>query len=156
MATHDTDTYYLFGTLVRFVARSSETGGAYCLTDTLVAPGAGAPPNRHPGDDESFYVLDGTFDFTIEGATTSHGPGAFIRVPTGAVHAFRNTGTAPARLMVINVPGVIHDGFFSEVGTPMPRGTWKLPAGMGGKPDAAKLKELAEIAGRHGLELVMG
>src|SRR5687767_5684551 len=73
-----TDTYHLLGNLLRFHARSSDTGGAYCLVETLTAPGAGAPPNRHPSDDEAFFVLDGSFEFVIGDSTVAAGTGAFV------------------------------------------------------------------------------
>lgn len=153
MPDTSTDTYYLFGVLVRFLQRSRETGGAYCLAEALVAPGAGAPPNRHPGDDEAFYVLDGRFEFMIDGAVIAATAGSFVKVPTGAPHAFRNVGTEPARLLVLNTPGVVHDGFFSEVGEPMPPGTTTLPPPSDTPPD---IPRLVEIARRNGLELLIG
>ncbi|MBS7542569.1 cupin domain-containing protein [Ancylobacter oerskovii] len=153
MPDTSTDTYYLFGALVRFLQRSSQTGGAYCLAEALVAPGAGAPPNRHPGDDEAFYVLDGRFEFMIDGAMVPAGVGSFVKVPPGAPHAFRNVGTEPARLLVLNTPGRVHDGFFSEVGRPMPPGTATLPPPDGEVPD---IPRLVEIARRNGLELLVG
>lgn len=54
MAEMQTDTYYLLGNLLRFLASSEQTGGRYSLVESLTAPGAGAPPNRHAADDEAF------------------------------------------------------------------------------------------------------
>ena len=145
----ETDTYHLFGVVVRFLATNAETG-AYCLCEGLVAPGAGAPPNRHAGEDESFYVLDGTFDFIIDGAQQTAGPGTFVKIPDGAVHAFENTGSEPGRILIMNAPGLIHEAFFAEVGEPLPRGSWDFPAPQGA-PDIPKL---VEIAGRCGVEIL--
>jgi quercetin dioxygenase-like cupin family protein len=146
-----TDTYHLLGNLLRFHARSPDTGGAYCLVETLTAPGAGAPPNRHPSDDEAFYVLDGTFEFTIVGDTITASRGTFVKVPNGAVHAFKNVGAAPGRLLIINAPGKAHDGFFSEAGEPMPPGTRELPASS----EAPDIPRLLEIGRRNGLEFLL-
>ncbi|HZH25784.1 MAG TPA: cupin domain-containing protein [Azospirillaceae bacterium] len=151
MPTAQTDTYHLFGNLLRFLARSPDTGGAYCLVESLTAPGAGAPPNRHPGDDEAFYVLDGTFEFTVDGRTVVAGSGSFVQVPNGAVHAFRNAGPAPGRLLIINTPGRVHDGFFAEAGEPMPPGTRELPP-PSGAPD---IPRILEIGRRHGMEFLL-
>jgi mannose-6-phosphate isomerase-like protein (cupin superfamily) len=151
MATAQTDTYHLLGNLLRFHARSSDTGGAYCLVESLTAPGAGAPPNRHPSDDEAFYVIEGSFEFTIENETVAAGSGSFVRIPNGAVHAFRNVGQAPGRLLIINAPGKVHDGFFSEAGEPMPPGTRDLPP-PAGPPD---IPRLLEIGRRNGLEFLL-
>ena len=146
-----TDTYHLLGNLLRFHARSVDTGGAYCLVESLTAPGAGAPPNRHPADDEAFYVLDGTFEFEIEGDRIRAERGAFVRVPNGAVHAFRNVGSAPGQLLIINSPGRAHDGFFQEAGEPMPSGTRDLPPPSG----EADIPRLLEVGRRNGLEFLL-
>ncbi|WP_276955127.1 cupin domain-containing protein [Allomeiothermus silvanus] len=42
--------------------------------------------------------------------------GQTVFVPRGAVHAFQNTGSAPARLLTLTSPGYLHEGFFAEVG----------------------------------------
>lgn len=49
--------------------------------------GAGPPPHSHPWD-ESFYVVRGAVDFTVEGESTRAVPGAFFHLPAGTVHAF--------------------------------------------------------------------
>ncbi len=145
----ETDTYHLFGVVVRFHATHAETGG-YCLCEGLVAPGAGAPPNRHAGEDEGFFVLDGTFAFTIDGEQRRVGPGAFVKIPDGAVHAFSNVGSAPGRLLIINAPGKIHEAFFSRVGEPLPRGSWAFPP-AGAAPDVPRL---VQIAAETGVEIL--
>ena len=151
MSADRTDTYDLLGNLLRFLARSPETGGAYCLVESLTAPGAGAPPNRHPSDDEAFYVIDGSFEFAIEDETIAARAGDFVKIPNGAVHAFKNVGEAPGRLLIINSPSRAHDGFFSEAGEPMPSGTRELPA-PAGAPD---IPRLLEIGRRNGLEFLL-
>lgn len=146
----DADTYHLLGNILRFLVRSADTGGAYSLTASLVAPGAGAPPNRHPADGEAFYVVEGRFEFTVGDRTISAGAGDCIRVPDGAVHAFRNSGTAPGRLLIINSPGRDHEAFFSEAGEPLPSGSEILPPRSA--PDSPRL---LEIGRRHGLEFLL-
>ncbi|AWM87605.1 cupin domain-containing protein [Microvirga sp. 17 mud 1-3] len=151
MTGTETDTYHLLGNLLRFHARSPDTGGAYCLVETLTAPGAGTPPNRHPSDDEAFYVLEGAFEFLVGDETVTAAAGDFVKVPNGAVHAFKNVGEAPGRLLIINAPGRAHDGFFREAGDPMPAGTRELPAPEG-EPD---IPRLLEIGRRNGLEFLL-
>lgn len=149
----ETDTFHLFGCNVRFLARSSETGGAYCLCEALVAPGAGAPLNRHAEDDEAFYVLDGEFAFAIGEETVRARPGDFVRVPRGAVHDFRNVGGRPARLLVHNTPGRVHDVFFSEAGRPMPKGARELPP-PGPAPTPEQVARAIDVARRAGMEIL--
>ncbi|MBB3452055.1 quercetin dioxygenase-like cupin family protein [Rhizobium sp. BK313] len=152
MSALQADTYHLFGNLFRFHAHSLDTGGAYCLVETLTAPGAGAPPNRHPDDDEAFYVLDGLFEFMVDGETVQARTGSFVKIPTGAIHAFRNIGPAPGRLLIINAPGRVHDGFFTEAGEAMPIGTSDLPPPSGEPLDISRV---VEIGRRNGLEFLL-
>jgi quercetin dioxygenase-like cupin family protein len=149
MSDLQTDTYYVAGILLRFLVRDPDAG--YCLVEALVSPGAGPPPNRHPADDEAFYVLDGTFEFGIGSDTRHAKTGEFIKVPRGEVHTFKNVGSDPARLLIVNTPGIAHVGFFSQAGEPMPSGTKDLPP-PSGPPDVPRL---LEIGRRNGIEFLV-
>ena len=140
----ETDTYHLFGNLIRFHSRG-EMG--YCLVDVTTAPGAGVPPNSHPADDEAFCVLEGTYAFTVDGKERTVRAGAGVVVPNGAVHALRNVGDVPARMFVFNVPGKIHAAFFAGVGDPMPEGSRDFPPPAETPPDIPCLKERARELG---------
>ena len=121
-------TYNVLNILLRFHAFPSETMGKFCLVECLVPPGAGAPPNHHAGETESFYVLDGQVGFMVDGQDILAGPGDHIAVPDGAVHAFQAVGDKPARLLIINAPGDMHDAFYSGIGVPLPDDQKELPA----------------------------
>ena len=149
MSDAQTDTYLVAGNLVRFLVREPDAG--YCLVEALVAPGAGAPPNRHPADDEAFYVLDGIFEFGVGSETRAAKTGDFVRVPNGEIHTFRNIGQTPGRLLVLNAPGTLHVNFFSQAGEPMPPGSTALPS-PSGPPDVARL---LEVGRRNGMEFVL-
>jgi quercetin dioxygenase-like cupin family protein len=122
-----TDTYLLLGNLLTFRARNSQTG-ALSLVEARTAPGAGAPPNRHPGDDEAFYVLSGKYEFVLPGTSKICGAGECVVIPNGAIHSFRNIGDEIARVLILNWPGKQHEMFFSAVGDPLPPGTVEFPS----------------------------
>jgi mannose-6-phosphate isomerase-like protein (cupin superfamily) len=44
-----------------------------------------------------FYVLEGTLTMLIDGTNRRIGPGTFVCVPPGVVHAFSNPSGEPAR-----------------------------------------------------------
>ena len=119
-------TRHLAGNLITRVAGPEETGNAFALHECISAPGAGAPPNRHP-EDEAFLILEGTIECVVEGVTNRHGAGAFVKIPKNAVHTFSNIGDTPARLLVFNWPGHDHVVFFGESGEPVPTGTETFP-----------------------------
>src|SRR5205814_10309474 len=55
-------------------------------------PELGPPPHIHRHHDESFYVLDGTFEFSLAGRAFTAGPGSFVHLPKGVVHTHRAGG----------------------------------------------------------------
>ena len=60
------------------------------------APGAAFPRHRHPGE-EIIYVLEGTFEYEVEGKppmTLKAGDVLFI--PAGTIHAAKNVGSGNA------------------------------------------------------------
>ncbi len=128
--------FHLLGNLIHFKASGRETGNAYSLVDVTTAPGAGTPPHTQSGDDEAFLVLEGTYEFMHAGKTIAGTPGTYLFIPRGDLHAFRNAGSAPARMLIINSPGGLHEKFFAEAGDPVEDGAGFPPAS---EPDMPRL-----------------
>lgn len=139
-----TDTYHLFGNLIRFHERGDL---GYCLVEVTTAPGAGVPPNSHPADNEVFCILEGTYSFTIDGKERIARSGEVVVIPNGAIHALKNIGEAPGRAFVFNVPGRLHAAFFSGIGDPLPSGTREFPPPPKSPLDVAALEAKARSLG---------
>ncbi|MGY3439375.1 MULTISPECIES: cupin domain-containing protein [unclassified Marinovum] len=142
-------TYNVLNILMKFHAFPSEVMDKFCFVECLVPVGAGAPPNHHAGETEAFYVIDGQIGFMIDGKETVAGPGDHVAIPDGAVHAFQAIGDRPARLLIINAPGHMHDAFFTGVGHPLPEGQTELPKAM-----APNIPSVVSMAARVGMTLV--
>ncbi|MEM8700934.1 MAG: cupin domain-containing protein [Pseudomonadota bacterium] len=142
--------YHLLGNLLTFHAFPEETGNKCTIIEIKTAPGAGAPPNHHAGEDESFFVLDGEFEFLVNGETKRVSAGEFVKVPDGAVHAFTCTGQSAGRLLCINAPGEMHDTFYTEAGEAMPDGTSEVPT-PDGPPD---IPAIMAVANRIGMTIL--
>ncbi len=138
--------YHLLGNLLKFHAFPEETGNRCTIVEIKSAPGAGAPPNHHAGEDESFYVLDGEFQFMVDGQTIGATAGDFVKVPDGAVHAFVCSGSVPGRLLCVNAPGVMHDTFFTQAGDTLPDDATEIPE-PDGPPDIPAIMAVATRAG---------
>ncbi len=98
-----------------YKALAGETGQQFSLWESIVPPGAGAPPHTHTLEDEAFYVLRGDVLFEIEGADEPlhlHA-GGFVFAPRNLRHAYRNIGTHEARLLVLAIPGANLDSMFA-------------------------------------------
>jgi mannose-6-phosphate isomerase-like protein (cupin superfamily) len=139
---------WVLGELVTYKTTSDQTGGAYSLFEVESRPGAGPPPHVQHREDESFWILEGEYDFVIEGHTTRAGVGSLVYVPKGNLHAYKNAGDGPGRLLLSQTPGGSHERFFEEIGKPAADepGSQFLE----GEPEMAKL---AAVAARHGIEI---
>jgi quercetin dioxygenase-like cupin family protein len=129
-------TVHFLGSLLTFRARAAETGGQFSIVETCSAPGAGAPPHRQD-DAEAFLVTEGSFEFMLGQTWRRCGPGEFVYVSPGMVHAFRNPASTPSKMLIINLPGGPHENFFEAVGEPVEPETTIFPPM--GPPDVARL-----------------
>ena len=87
-------------------------GGAFALTEfSGTAEGAWTVPHLHRGFEESFFVLDGLFTFTIGEAAFEAGPGTYLLVPRGTAHMI-TAAAGGGRFLTLMVPGGLEEMFF--------------------------------------------
>ena len=101
--------FALMGADIAPVATARETGGAYELIESTVAPGGGSPLHTRHGD-KVFYVLEGEITLVLGDVEHSGRPGVSVHVPAGAPHCYRNESRAPARMLVLTT-GAGHVAF---------------------------------------------
>jgi quercetin dioxygenase-like cupin family protein len=110
------ETYQVLGEQVTFKAIAADTAGGYTLFELRTAPGAGSAPHRQHHEDEAFFVLEGTYSALIGEERVELGPGSYVFVPRGTVHAATNIGTGTARMLIMVTPGGNHERFLTEIG----------------------------------------
>jgi len=139
---------WFFNALMTTVASTTETGGAYSLTEHLVTSASNPPMHVQVDEDEAFYILDGEVEFEVDGVVATATPGTFAFVARGAAHTFRVL-TDTARMLVIcsGKPTNNLEYFFLNMGDPATERV--LP-----EPAAPDLERLAELTARTGIELV--
>lgn len=135
----------IVGDIYRFLATSEETGGRYSMFEAIVLPGGGPPPHIHHKEDETFYILEGEITFQIGGERRVAGPGTFVHMPIGNLHAFKNETDQPVKMLVSFVPAGLEEMFF-QVGKDLADG--EVPE----KPSPQEVDRLLKIAGRYGIE----
>ena len=104
------------GQLLTYKVTAEQTGGAYSLFEDAVPPQYEAPAHIHHREDESFYVVEGEFEFYKDGETMRAGAGSLVYVPRGSLHACKTDGEGRGRLLMSQTPGGLHERFFEEVG----------------------------------------
>ena len=53
-------------------------------------PGTFVPPHIHPDQDEFLYILEGKFDFWLDGVEAVGEPGDLVKLPRGIPHGIFN------------------------------------------------------------------
>jgi len=142
---------WVMGVLVTYKFPCHQTGGAYSLYEVATQPGAGPPPHIHHREDESFYVLEGEYEFLAEGRTIRVGAGSLLYFPKGTLHAHRGVGEGVGRMLVTQTPGGLYERFFEEVGEEA-KSNVVMPSLEVGSPEAAWI---AAIAVRYGTEIAL-
>ena len=103
------------GDIYRFLVTGEETAGRYAMFEAVVLPGGGPPLHLHRKEDETFYVLEGEITFQVGDEKLVARPGAFVNMPIGNPHAFKNETDAPAKMLISFAPAGLEEYFF-EVG----------------------------------------
>lgn len=89
-----------------FKADEADTNARYSVSEWLLEPGQeGVGAHRHEANDEVFFVLDGTPELLLDRDWIAFPAGAFVRIPAGVIHDFRNRSDRPARLLSVFIPG---------------------------------------------------
>jgi quercetin dioxygenase-like cupin family protein len=116
---------------VTIKADGATTDGRLALSDSVLAPGFPGPvPHYHREMFDLFFVLEGTVEFRLGEETRSAGPGTFVLVPPGVVHAFANRSERPARMLNLFLPGGL-EGYLREL------------VALGGPPEPEVMARLA-------------
>ena len=109
--------------------------GAAAFYEYVSEPGVTGPPQHvHHGHDETFYVVDGTFEFTMGPDSAVLPRGAFLYVPRDTPHTFRNAGDDPGRIVGTFQP--------REVRELLPRGSPPSSPAPGPHPTATRGRRL--------------
>lgn len=111
------ESFWVLGELYTFKLTATDTAGTLAVIETLTFPQNGPPPHTHTNEDETFYILEGRFSFTIGEQTLEAGPGTLVRAPRGILHAYKNISALPARKLLMISPAGF-ENFFREIGEP--------------------------------------
>lgn len=99
------DTFDLGIITLRLLIGADQTSGAFAVGE--FSGGEAGPwtvPHIHQKTEESFYVLDGNFTFTLGEEEIEVGPGSFLMVPRGTVHVM-HAAPGGGRFLTLWTPG---------------------------------------------------
>lgn len=143
LAAGEGEALWFFNSLATVKARSEETHGSFTLVE-LRCPGEfGPPPHVHAIEDEAFYVLDGDLTVWCGEREWTTGPGGFVFVPKGIVHAFK-TGASGVQMLQITTPAQF-ERYARDMGEPARE--LRLP-----EPRQPDIGQVLEVGRRYGIE----
>jgi quercetin dioxygenase-like cupin family protein len=145
-----TRSQWVLGDLVTNKVPSHKTGGAYSLFEATTPPGAGPPPHVHHREDEALYILEGEYEFLVDGRTLGAQIGSLIYVPKGALHAHKNVGEGVGRMLLTQTPGGLYELFFQKVGIGPVDGD---DGGSLLSEDRLDMASITVIAAEYGIEI---
>ncbi|PWB66857.1 MAG: cupin domain-containing protein [Bradyrhizobiaceae bacterium] len=117
-----------------------QSGGIVGVFESIVPARGGPPVHVHHNEDEVIHVIEGGYEFWLDGDTIPVAAGASIFLPRGVPHTFRVTSTSSGRNLTILTPGGMEE-FFVEAAAQNLR-----------MPD--QRAEILALAGRYGLEFL--
>ena len=120
---------------------ATETGGKYSVFTVVTPPGGGPPLHYHQNEDEWFFVLDGRVEFFKDNIWAEVPVGTTVFTPKGVVHAFRNPGDQPLRMLVQTAPSGF-ENFYARSAEEL------------AKPGPPDMKRMTEISAEYGIHVI--
>ena len=111
------ESWWYGGCLISSLAEGSETAGQLSAVEAVVRKGMEPPPHTHTHEDEVFYIIAGTWSFTIGDESFAAGPGTFVWAPRGVMHAW-TVDTDGARALILTLPGGHLEAMFRPFSEP--------------------------------------
>ena len=91
-------------------------------------------------------MLDGEFSVLLGERTLTAGQGAFVHIPKGTLHTYKNTGSTPGRMILLLTPGGF-ERLWEELGERATQLTTPPPV------DAGVIEKLIALAPRYHLQI---
>jgi quercetin dioxygenase-like cupin family protein len=123
------DTYQLGIVTFRLLVGAEQTEGAFAVGEFAGGEGPWTVLHVHQNTQEAFYVLDGSFTFSLGAEEVEAGSGSFILVPRGMRHVMR-AHPGGGRFLTLWTPGGL-EAMFVKLG--------QLPAGSLGDPEVRNM-----------------
>ena len=100
-----------------FVLKHEDTQSRYSMIDMVLSRTFdSAPGHSHRQHSETFYMVSGEMEWTVEGETQILGPGDLVFVPPFAHHIGRTVGDESPRVLLIWEPAGWEVGMVESAG----------------------------------------
>ena len=85
----------------RLFTKEDFSSSLFFFNESSLQPGASYGEHGHEGDEEVYYIVEGTGLMMVDGEERPVGPGDAVLTKSGSRHSLRNTGDTPLKVLVI-------------------------------------------------------
>jgi mannose-6-phosphate isomerase-like protein (cupin superfamily) len=96
---------------------ANETRAGYCGKFLFVFDGQQCPEHHHRAKHETFHIVRGKVQMSLDGEIRIMSPGDVLAIPPGQRHSFQGIG--PTLLLEISQPCFLDDNYFSDTRIPI-------------------------------------
>ena len=143
----NTDQLWFTNSRVNVLLSNRDNAIGLSILENMMPHGFSPPMHVHHQEAETFYVVEGTFRFEMDGKVTIAGPGDVVHAPAGSRHSFLAMSPDGGRFLTVTQGGF--EDMVREASRPAQDG---LPEQVA--PDAAQQQMLADACLRNGIELI--
>jgi mannose-6-phosphate isomerase-like protein (cupin superfamily) len=129
------NSYWYIGDLLSVLLKSADTNGLYSLLRMIETRGFEPPPHTHTREDETFILLNGEMEFSVEGKIYHATAGNSMFLPRNIQHSFKVL-TEKSEVLILLTPGGLEQ-YFLEMSEPAAE--MKQPPPPAGPPDIARI-----------------
>src|SRR5690242_10430486 len=101
--------YFFAGITMKLHLTGAQTGGQFCMVESVMPPGYMTPPHVHANEDEGFLILEGELDVIVDGKRNRVRAGESLFAPRGVPHQLHNAGERPVRAIGVSTPSGFGD-----------------------------------------------
>lgn len=112
------ESFWVNEDFVTLIASGDSNGNQYALFDVFIPTDAGTIPHIHTEETETFIILEGEVSFQAGDEVVTATAGDVVAVPPGTTHAYQNSGTATARMLVVDSPAIGFEDLVRETSRP--------------------------------------
>jgi len=139
------NSYWYIGHLLSVLVRSADTHGLFSLLEMTEVKGLEPPPHTHTREDETFMLLNGEIEFSVQNEKYHAIAGDTMFLPRNVQHSFKVL-TERSEVLILLTPGGFEQ-FFIEMSEPAPE--LKQAPMPSGPPDIAKL---ITVSAKYGIK----
>jgi quercetin dioxygenase-like cupin family protein len=140
--------YWVWGDLYTLKVTGEASGGSYAALECEVGPGSSTPLHIHHAEDKALYVIEGEMRVRTGESEAVLGPGGFVFIPRGTVHALKNESGVKARCLIALTPAGF-ERYFAAIGVEV-----SYEQALPPEETPASLARAARLAPHYHLEVV--